>query len=141
MTDEALPLDLERLEQELAARRRLFPSDALRERVLDRLRGESRPPQPQGGDWAFAASLAATVLLWLNLSMSATQATDFHLRIDGDKLPIDAVAPEIRQLVPGFSDREVRRKVILLQAGSHIIPRPSLPSDCRRNHREPQGEE
>ena len=29
--------------------------------------------------WQFAAGLAAAVLLWMNLSMSASQATDFGL--------------------------------------------------------------
>lgn len=165
MTDEQLPSELERLEQELVARSRPMPSAALRQRVLDELRvelaspvesvdvdgrrgrhadptafgnkNELRPRQQKGSLWAFAAGLAAVALLWLNLSMSATQATDFHLRIDGDGQSIDTVLAELQQLVPELSDRDARREAILLQTSTHIVPCPSLPTSHRANQCEP----
>ena len=79
--DSSLPPELQRLEHTLAEHPRVAPPDDLRLRVMADVRSELRRERAHDG-WAFAAAVAATVALWMNLSLSATQATDYGLRSD-----------------------------------------------------------
>jgi hypothetical protein len=119
--DFPLPPELQGLEQRLAARPRPQPSSRLKEQVLGSLRSELRRSQG-GARWAFAVAVAATVLLWLNLSLSATQATDFGLRLDGRRQPVEPIAAEIRQLLPDLPPHEALRQAVLLRAGAGVVP-------------------
>ena len=65
-------------------------------------------------------------MLWMNLSMSATQATDFGLRPSEPTESIETIAKQIEQLVPEFSPAEARRQAMLLRAGSNLICLPDL---------------
>jgi hypothetical protein len=64
----------------------------------------------------------------LNLSLSAAQATDFGLRLDGRKQSVERTAEDIRQLLPDISFQEARRQAILLRAGADIVPCPNVPA-------------
>ena len=97
-----LPPELEWLEQDLAGRACPEPSHDLRRRVMTDVRAELRRDRARR-NWAFAAALAATVALWMNLSLSATQATDYGLRCDGHAAATDAGPRQIdllRELLP-----------------------------------------
>jgi hypothetical protein len=112
MNDERdLPPELE----QLAARLRELPSPAseLRGRVLGEVRRELRR-EAAGSAWWYAGAVAASVLLLLNLSMSAARVTDFHLR-PAARPPADARAvARIQQLAPELSPQEARRQAALL---------------------------
>jgi hypothetical protein len=94
-----LPEDLRKLEDLLTERsRRQKPSESLRDRVFDELRGalpvdevltlpvaadvsiDTSAAERRRNAWQFAIAVAVVVLFWMNLSMSATQATDFGFR-------------------------------------------------------------
>jgi len=119
MEDRQLPEELERIEQELIDRPSLRPPDDLRERVSDAVRAELQRKRP-GDRWAFAAAVAAAVVVWINLSLSATQATDCRLSWGDRPLAVEAAARQIRELLPEVSDREAMRQAILLQSGSNL---------------------
>jgi hypothetical protein len=97
----------------------------LRHRVLDDVRSRLRHEQSQSR-WQFAAAVAAAAMLWMNLSLSATQATDFGLRPSRPSESIETIARQIEQLAPDLSPREARRQAILLQAGSNLVCYPDL---------------
>ncbi len=131
-----LPPELDRLERHLAARERPRPSDQAKQRLLCSLRAELRRSQARSR-WAFAVAMAAIVLVWLNLSQCATQATDCGLGLDGLHAPVENGAEQIRQLLPDLTPREAMREAILLRAGTGVIACPRLSADhvaLRRDH-------
>ena len=125
MENHDLPPDLHELERDLAGRPRPVPPAALRQRVIGCVRAELRRNGSRNG-WTFAAGVAAAVLVWVNLSLSATLATDFGPQPDRPRRPVEKVAAEIQRLLPGLSDEEARRQAILLQAGSDLRGRPTF---------------
>jgi hypothetical protein len=127
MDDFSLPLELQRLERQLVARERPQPSHQAKQRWLCSVRAELRPLQARGR-WAFAIAMAATVLVWLNLSLCATQATDCGLGLGGSHEPLEGGAQQIHQLLPDLSPREVMRQAVLVRAGSTVVPCPRLPA-------------
>jgi hypothetical protein len=146
MEEWRLSAELEELERALAARALPGPSADLRERVLGDVRvpllacpAVLHPPQDTAGQassgtrgrarWQFALAVAAGVMLWLNLSLAATRATDFGLRLHGPGESIETACRQIEQLVPELSPQEARRQAILLRAGSTLVPCPDLSSN------------
>jgi hypothetical protein len=127
MEDCTLSAELQQLECDLSNRLILEASAGLRQRVLDDLRSRLRRERSRSR-WQFALAVAATVLLWINLSMSATQATDYRLRLDGDNRTIEETADEIQRWAPELSAPEARREALLLQASSRLIPYPTMPT-------------
>ena len=128
MTDDfSLPPELQRLEPHLAARERPQLSYQAKQRLLCSVRAELRRSQARGR-WAFAVAMAATVLVWLNLSLCATQATDCGLELDGPCPPLKDRAEQIHQLLPDLPPREAMRQAVLLRADSGVIPCPRLPA-------------
>jgi hypothetical protein len=126
MTDSwELPSELRQLEQDLIARSRSRAFEDLRPRILGDLRSRLRI-EHRSSRWQFALAVAVVVLVWLNLSISATQATDCGLRLDGPSGPIQTVADEIHRLVPDLSPEEARRQAVLLQAGSRLVCAPRI---------------
>jgi hypothetical protein len=97
----------------------------LRPKILGAVRGRLRAERTTAR-WQFALAVAVVVLVWLNLSMSATQATDFGLRSNRSGESIETVAEQVRKLAPEFSPQEVRRQAILLQAGSRVVCFPNV---------------
>ena len=127
-----LPLELQQVEQDLAARPRGEPSQELKRRCLQDLQSELRR-QRRECRWAFAAAIAASLLVGLNLSLSASQATDFGFRPDGREESVQEMAAEIERLLPDFAPREAMRQAMLLRAASSVVPCPEVPA--RRNIR------
>lgn len=132
MDNGQLPSDLQQLEVDLGNRSLPKPSDNLRQRVLDDLRTRLRSERSRSR-WQFAAALAATVLLWMNLSMSATQATDFGLRRREPTESVETMAKQIAQLAPELSPEDARREAILLRAGVNLICLPDLSKTVKHN--------
>ena len=124
MTNGQLPGDLQRLERRLARRPREGPPAALHGRVMAGVEAALRR-QPSGG-WQMLAAAAAAVVLWLNLSLSATNATDGPLRARGTREPVERIARQIEQLLPDLPREEARRYAVLYQSGSELIPCPEL---------------
>lgn len=120
-----LPSELQWLEQHLAARQCPQPLPSARERFLCSVRAELRRSQA-GSRWAFAVAMAATVLVWLNLSLCATQATDCGLKLDGPHQLVGNGAEQIQRLLPDLTPREAMRQTVLLRAGTGVIPCPRL---------------
>ena len=137
-----LPPELERLQRELADRPRPEPSAELRDRVMRQVRAELAPAesgraelaragrleaesarrQKQKNGWlAFAAGMAATVLLWMNLSLSAAHATSSNLQMPAGPRSVDATARQIRELLPEMSPQDARRHAVILQSGSDLV--------------------
>jgi hypothetical protein len=128
MTDHfPLPPELRRLEQELATRSRGQPSAQLKERCLGSLRIELRRQQASSR-WAFAVGTAATVLVGLNLSLSASQATDYGLRPGGRQQSVNGTTEEIRRVLPDIPAQEAKRQALLLQASHGLVLCPNVPA-------------
>jgi len=126
MTDDfPLPPELQRLEQALSARPREQPSDELKQRCLRGIQAELRT-QHARSRWTFAVAVAATVLVGLNLSMSASQATDFGFQLGGQQPSLEETAAEVRLLLPEVSPQEAMRHALLLQSGARILPIPDV---------------
>ena len=127
MANGQLPGDLERLERLLVQRLREEPLAALHDRVMAGVQAALRR-QRSGGGWWMIAAVAAAVLLWLNLSLSATNATDGPPRRYAAREPVDRMTRQIEQLLPDLSHEEARRQAVLYQSGSGLVPCPELPA-------------
>ena len=125
--DFSLSPELERIEQDLAARRRAQPSSRLKEQCLRTLRAELRRQEARSR-WTFALAVAASVLLGLNLSLSASQATDYGFQRDGRQPSVQRTAAEIRRLLPEVPPQEATRQAVLLRAGAGVVPCPNVPA-------------
>jgi len=128
MSDNSLPSELRALEDALVQRTRQHPSPELRERVLDEVRlavqTQTRTNTRRGDAWQFAAAVAGAVLLWMNLSMSATQATDFGFRrslSNGAGESVEAIARQIQEIAPELTPAEARRQAVLMQCGASFL--------------------
>jgi len=126
LNDPPLPPDLERLQRDLARRPSGDPPPELRRRVLAAVLAELGAP-PAGARWTFAAETAAAVLLWINLSISATATTNgAPPRPPGATTA--AVAEQIRRALPDLPPREALAYARLLRAGANLLPaRAALP--------------
>lgn len=126
--DYPLPSELRRIEQLLSARPLPRHSENMKERFLSDARSELRR-QKGRARWAFAASMAASVLVWLNLSISASQATDYGISLQSPQQSVEEIAGEIRQLLPDISPQEAKRQAVLLRAGADAIPCSGFPAE------------
>ena len=127
MDDNQLPTDLRQLERELAGRPRPGPPAELRRRVIDGARVELRRNGSRNG-WPLAAAVAAAVVVWINLSMSATLGTDYGPGPDTAGPPAGKVAAQIRQLLPELSENDALLQAVLLQSRSDLTLHPSVPA-------------
>jgi hypothetical protein len=132
MTDNGdLPSELQQLERDLIEHSRRRTSDDLRPRILGDLRSRLRAEQLRSR-WQFALAVALVVLVWMNLSISATQATDFGLRPATPPENVETIAEQIRQLAPELSPEESRREAILMQCSSTLVCYPRLQDYARQ---------
>ena len=106
MENRQLPPDLQQLERDLAGRPRPGPPAELRQRVIEGARVELRRNGSRNG-WTSAAAVAAAVVVWINLSMSVTHATDYGSRPDTPRPPVGKLAAQIRQLLPELSESDL----------------------------------
>ena len=136
--------DLEGLERKLRERPRAPVSADLRQRVLEavkvELKATAAPPdrgssRGTNGWWTFVAAAAATVFLWFNLSWSAACATASSLQLPAEPSSTDAVAEEIRELLPEVSRRDALCYAVTLRAGARLVRCPSTSSDRPVRHR------
>ncbi len=126
MTDERLSPELERLERELAARPREEPPPWLRGRIMDRVEIELCR-RKSFFDRRLLVAVAAA-LVWLNLSLSATNTTSAPLGPPDSRWLGEPLARQIEQLLPELPRADARRLAVLYRAGSGLVPCPDLSS-------------
>jgi hypothetical protein len=128
MDDWILPDELQRLETDLGRRRLPEASSDLPQRILGGLQHRRRVAESQAR-WQFGLAVAASVLVWMNLSLCATQATNFDLRpravVDSEE-SIETIARQIERLAPDLPPEEVRRQAILMRASANMTFMPSF---------------
>lgn len=126
MSDASLPPDLAELERRLVGRPAIEPSADFASRVLgsvrDALRHRPAVAMAPAGGWRTWAAVAATVLVGINLSMSAAFDTDWGLTEDVEPRRAAAMADELRLLAPDLPAAELRRQVLLARAGAGLPP-------------------
>lgn len=124
-----LPPELREVESALAARSKPEADSTVRARILAGVRAElairerSIPPSL----WRYAAAWAALVLLWLNLSISAVNWTEFRLSPGESQFDEQTALAQIEGLVPDCTKAEARRQLLLLRASAQLICVPRLP--------------
>lgn len=127
---DALPNELRQLEEELIASRSSEPSTELRDRVLGEVQHalavELRASRRQSR-WAFAVSVAASVLVWINMSISATTATDCRVSLASTAAEMDRLAAAIHELLPELSAENARRQVLIYRSNETLSLRLELP--------------
>jgi hypothetical protein len=111
-----LPSELDALESELRRLRKVACSPSLRDRVLLAVAQELRDERPR--EWRlYVAAVAAIVVLWANLSWTASRETPSHWSSHSD---VTASAERIEVLVPGISRREATRQALLIESGRSL---------------------
>ena len=130
MEDWTLPPELQQLERDLCCRSLPDASGDMRYNVIKEVRGLMQN-EARRSRWQFGIGVAAAALLWLNLSISATQATNFGLQWRENDPSIEVAAEVIQRLVPELSAQEARREAFLMRVTFRMIPYPSLPADYR----------
>ena len=126
MTDQRLTPDLERLEQQLASRPREEPPPRLRGRIMGCVEIELRRTRSFFDGRMLVAAAAA--LVWLNLSLSATNATQAPLGSSDPPELAEPLARQIEQLLPELPRVDARRLAVLYRAGSGLVPCPDWSS-------------
>jgi len=132
MNDWKLPLDLQQLEDELKALPRpTLPASLLtgvNQNACIRLRGDRRRR------WhGFVVGVAASALLWANVSFRLAIATDFHMAGQPPQSRVTQLEEQLHDLLPDLDAREVRRQTVMIQAGSRIAPRLAGPVSATRS--------
>jgi hypothetical protein len=132
MNDPELSADLAALERRMAERPRIEPSPEFGSRVLSassavlaRRRASAR--------WRAWASVAAALLLGINLSMSMAANTDWHLLPRGEPGRTAEVS-RLRELAPELPEAELRRQALLARAGADLPPTVNLMPTWERFH-------
>jgi hypothetical protein len=102
---------------------RASPGDGLRGRTLATVQVELDRHRRQSW-WNYAAGLAAALLIGLNLSIALPHELSSLPSANGSagQADLDAAADSIHQTMPDVSAAEIRRELVLLQAGSHLLP-------------------
>jgi len=122
MNDWKLPEELQRLEDELKAMPRpTLPVSLLsgvNQDTCVRLRGDQRHRW-----YGLVVGVAASVLLWANVSFRAAIATDFHLAGQSQQSSVTQLEAQLHDLLPDLDAREVRRQAVMIQASSRIATR------------------
>ena len=120
MNSDEIPEDqVASLEATIRAAGPVGPGPRLRERVVASVASELRRCQRQDR-WSFAAGLAAMVLIGLNLSLGARTWACGSPRIQEE--PVTVSAESAKELAPELTVEEVRRELVLLKAGSRLLP-------------------
>jgi hypothetical protein len=130
MSDCQLPEELQRLERVLKERPHEGPSAPLRGRVMA---GVQVRRQQSASGWWMAAGVAAAVLIWLNVSLSATNATEGPLPPRATHDPLEQVARQIQHLVPDLPHEEALRQAALYRSGSALVLCPDVPEKRLRD--------
>jgi anti-sigma factor RsiW len=113
-----------------ASKARYEPVPVVDERVEELVEPRATRLEPLAGRnfWLnSAATLAVVVLVWMNLSISATSATDCRVQMASTSDEVNRLAAEIHELLPELSPAEARRHAILASAGGGLAFMPNLP--------------
>ena len=132
MNDWELPEDLQRLEDELKALPRpTLPTSLLSVADQDtriRLRGD------RSRRWyGFVVAVAASALLWANVSFRVATATDFHLAEQTQQSSVTQLEEQLHDFLPDIDAREIRRQTVMIRASSRIAPRLAGPISATRS--------
>lgn len=116
MDSQQLPSELDALESQLRRLGNGVRAPNLRARVLLTVAQELRRERLRS--WGlYATSLAALVVLWANLSWTASRDTASHWSARSD---VTASAERIEALVPGMSRRGATWQALLLDSGRSL---------------------
>ena len=118
-----LPAELRELEASLANRNREKAPDDLRRDVLAGVRGELHAPLKSNNWWSFAASVAACLLLALNLALASVNVSDYPRNTSVNTADVDETTRLVRDLLPELSREQARRHSMVL-AGARSSPLP-----------------
>jgi hypothetical protein len=123
-----LPPELRAIESLLAARPLPEAGSAERARILAAVRTELtfKACAKPWSWWRFAAALAALVLLWLNLSISAVNCTEVVLSVEEQQGNEQAALAQIQGLIPDCTGEEAQRQLLLLRARTRLVSAPQL---------------
>jgi hypothetical protein len=121
MFDEPLTPDIEQFESKLSAAFAHDPPPALRSRVVAAVRGELRRKRATDR-WKRAMVIAATLLVWANLTFCAYSLSGVRYQREGAGLPVDQMARELRKIAPELSREEAYRQALAMSANSNIFP-------------------
>jgi hypothetical protein len=105
MNESKLPPDLADVERRLAECPRAQPSAALRQRVLSSLHNE-RMTRRRRFPWRIAATLAAAVLLSLNLALSLANHPARSGRDRWENADLETIVAGLRQKSPEMTEAE-----------------------------------
>ena len=108
-----LPAELERLEEEILAGASGEPSEAVGLRILGAVRGEIRRRRRRERT-LFVLGVAASMLLWMNLSWSAAGSVGLGWMTAGDARRLSESGEQLRRLLPELSPQEARRQALVL---------------------------
>jgi hypothetical protein len=143
-----LPRELEDIETRLAARAAgIVPPERLRARVMEAVRGELVSTRPshdyhgarggareaavvRNGWWQFAATMAAAVLIGLNVAMAAAPSVTTTTRASRVEVNASRAIAQLRALLPELDERELRGLMLTSTTetrihGAGAIPRRS----------------
>ena len=131
MNDFDLPPELAEVERRLAERARAGPTTALRQRVLSALHHE-RMTHPRRFPWHIAATLAATVLLSLNLALSVANHPAHPKRDPAENGDLDKTVALLREQSPELTESEAYRLAALARSTRSLTAVPPLPQSLDR---------
>ena len=97
------------------------PSAELRDRIALQVR-EELARSKRNDFWPFAAAVAASVMLLLNVSSSVSQGSIRKPSFDREKFA--SMYQQVEQMQLGLSDAEIRRQCLLWTASSELLPLP-----------------
>jgi len=110
-----LPAELGEIEASLANRRRQTADDNLRRDVLADVRAELQAPLRKSNNWwSFAASVAACLLLALNLAIGSVNVSDYPSGASVNTTDVDEATRLMRDLLPELSQEQARQHSIVL---------------------------
>jgi hypothetical protein len=109
-------VELVRLEQRLERRLAVDPPPALRARVARRVAAELKQQRLQDSI-AFAAAMAAALVLWANLSWTASRNTTI---LEPPAASDATIAAQIRDLLPDLSEAEARWQTVVLTRAAQL---------------------
>ena len=118
-----LPAELGEIEASLASRSRAKPDDDLRRDVLGGVRTELHAPLKSNNWWSFAASVAACLLLTLNLAIASVDVSDYPRDTSVNTANVDETTRLVRDLLPELSEEQARQHSMLL-TGARLSPLP-----------------
>jgi hypothetical protein len=127
MCEESLPSELAEIERELCAARRTEPTLDLRSRVLSGVREQLRLDRRRKA-WEYVATLAASALVWVNVSLSSVAVTSYPHGKTNQRAEIGAWTEEVSTLLPEVSEPHVVRLAVVLRSGSRLAQCPTIPS-------------